>query len=86
MRVELIYTPGCRSYRKALHILEMVIAEERLPLPIELVENGIGPKTKPTLRIDGEDFALPGPKGAEKLRSAISQKWHEMTASPLLGG
>ena len=80
MRVELIYTPGCRSYLRALHTLELVIAEERLPLPIELVEEGES-KT-PGLRIDGVDVprAL---QCIDTLRDTISQKWHDITVSPL---
>ncbi|MBX9695672.1 MAG: hypothetical protein K2Z81_25030 [Cyanobacteria bacterium] len=80
MRVELIYTPGCRNYIRALHILELVIAEERLPLPIELVEEG--ESIVPGLRIDGVDVprAL---QCVDTLRDAIRQKWHDMTVSPL---
>ncbi len=82
MRVELIYTPGCRTYLRALHTLELVIAEERLPLPIELVEER---ETKiPKLRIDGVDVprAL---QCIDTLRETISQKWQDITLSPLGG-
>jgi hypothetical protein len=37
MRIELFYTPGCNSYKKALDILQTVIAEERLPLHVEVI-------------------------------------------------
>lgn len=54
MRIELIYAPGCNSYRKALDVLETIIAEERLPIPIEMLEeNGHG---APRIRINGLEF------------------------------
>lgn len=50
MRVELIYSPGCNTYKKALDVLETVIAEERLPIAIEMTEiSGV----KPTIKING---------------------------------
>jgi hypothetical protein len=58
MRVELIYTPGCNSYKRALNTLETVIAEERLPIPVELVESGQHHMVvSPTIRINGRDIA-----------------------------
>jgi hypothetical protein len=56
MRVELIYTPGCNTYKRALSTLETVIAEERLPIPVELVESGQHCIISPTIRINGEDI------------------------------
>ena len=56
MRVELIYTPGCGSYKKALSTLEMVIAEERLPIPVEMVEASRSHLGNSTIRIDGHDI------------------------------
>lgn len=55
MRVELIYTPGCRVSRKTLDNLQTVIAEEQLPIPVEVVENKehLGSNT---IRIDGHDL------------------------------
>lgn len=38
MRVELIYTPGCQFSKGTLDALETVIAEERLPIPVEIIE------------------------------------------------
>lgn len=81
MRVELIYKPGCNSYRKALHALEMVIAEERLPLPIELVEE-TSKQDEPEIRIDGESILT----CVDSLRDSISNRWIEMAVSPLLRG
>lgn len=57
MRVELIYSPGCNTYKKALDVLETVIAEERLPIAVEVIamkENG-----KPVIRINGAELGEP---------------------------
>ena len=53
MRIELIYSPGCASYKQALHALESVIAEERLPLHVELVERTSGDGGSGSIYIDG---------------------------------
>ena len=54
MRVELIYSPGCVSYKKALSTLETVIAEERLPLHVEMVEAPKNIENSPRICIDGQ--------------------------------
>lgn len=36
MHVELIYSPGCSSVESTLQELETIIAEERLPIPVEV--------------------------------------------------
>ena len=59
MRVELIYTPGCNSYKKLLDKLETVIAEERLPIPVHVIETNHDISSyadSPTIRIDGDDI------------------------------
>ncbi len=86
MRVELIYAPGCGSYEKILKKLEMVIAEEQLPLPVELVqENKL--QHEPILRIDGEAIGLPQILTcADTMRKALAEKWKEMAVTPLLAG
>jgi hypothetical protein len=56
MRVELIYTPGCNTYKSALSTLETVIAEERLPIPVELVESGHHFIKSPSIHINGADI------------------------------
>jgi hypothetical protein len=75
MRIELVYAPGCNTYQKALHMLETVIAEERLPIPVELVEDGRG---GPVIRIDGKDVA--NSSHGDNLRESISKCWRELTA------
>ena len=57
MRIELVYAPNCSSYRKALNVLETVIAEERLPLAIEMIEDN--DSTKPVVRINGAELGEP---------------------------
>jgi hypothetical protein len=54
MRVELIYSPGCNTYKKALDVLETVIAEERLPIAIEITETS--EKVTPIIRINGTEL------------------------------
>lgn len=60
MRVELIYSPGCSSYKKALSVLQTVIAEERLPLHVEVVVKSRGrlkrPSGSPAIHIDGRNL------------------------------
>ncbi len=82
MRVELIYAPGCNSYKSILRRLEMVIAEERLPVPVELIEER-KLYEDPILRINGEAVGVPT---CERMRDALSNTWREMTVSPLLAG
>ncbi|MBY0358068.1 MAG: hypothetical protein K2W82_08715 [Candidatus Obscuribacterales bacterium] len=76
MRVELLYTPGCSSYRKALNLLETVIAEERLPCPVELKE--VEHETAPQITVDGESLNAKIPC-IEELRSLLSKRWHMLT-------
>ena len=81
MRVELVYTPGCTSYQKALSVLQTVIAEERLPLPVELTEST--GNQAPRINIDGETLADSAHSCIEELRNQISAKWQDMTSKML---
>ena len=58
MRVELIYAPGCNTVRRALDVLETVIAEERLPIPVELTEQA-SHSYAPMIRINGDELGEP---------------------------
>lgn len=82
MRIELLYSPDCNSYRKALHTLEYIIAEERLPIPVELVECKVqGKKDKPSVRINGVEVQRTKETPVnclEHVREAISKKWSEI--------
>jgi len=90
MRIELLYSPGCSNYKKALNTLEYIIAEERLPLPVHLVENSSNKEGEPTVQINGVLIHKSQPSKAknsmclEHVREAISHKWHEVNLSPLL--
>lgn len=84
MRIELIYSPGCLDYKSALHKLEYIIAEERLPLPVELVEDR--QCLSPVVRIDGELVDKERAASAtchEHIREILSRKWRELTILPL---
>lgn len=84
MRVELIYTPGCTSYRKALDKLETIIAEERLPIPVELTE--ASGSHAPRIHLDGEAIADSAQHCIEELRAHISKRWHDITSKMLRQG
>lgn len=82
MRVELIYRPGCSSYSSVRDTLEMVIAEERLPIPVELVE--AGNQSSPRIRINGNEEHDSGITNTlEALTDLLSRKWKELTECPL---
>jgi len=81
MRIELFYKPGCKSYKKALGILETVIAEERLPIHVELTETN--ESHEPRIKVEGETVSESAHNCMEELRSQISTKWHELTSKML---
>ncbi len=82
MRVELIYAPGCDSYRAARNTLEMVIAEEGLPIPVELVEEEN--HGAPSVRVDGINHPS-GSHHFDNLRDLLCGRWKDITEKPLLG-
>ncbi len=87
MRVELLYAPGCSSYKEALSMLQIVIAEERLPLPVELVQDQADMTLDaPQLRIDGEIVVSKQKllQSVEAIRDLISEKWSEMAVHQLV--
>ncbi|MBX9769863.1 MAG: hypothetical protein K2X29_00745 [Candidatus Obscuribacterales bacterium] len=90
MRVELMYEPGS-SIRRVLDILETAIAEERLPVPVELIEMS-DPRRAPVVRIEGQEFSCLQltPVGSlygrnevstfiDQVRSVLAEKWTEFT-------
>jgi hypothetical protein len=84
MRIELFYKPGCKSYKKALGILETVIAEERLPIHVELTETTDSHGShEPRIKLDGETVSESAHSCMEELRSQISMKWHDLTSKML---
>jgi hypothetical protein len=86
MRVELLYAPGCSSYKKARNTLETVIAEEGLPVPVELIEEAGQVDGSPMLRINGNVLhGSPVLQHVEHVRDAICRHWKEITEHPLSG-
>lgn len=81
MRIELVYSPGCTSYRKALGLLETVIAEEQLPIAVQLTE--ASESHAPKIKLDGESLAESAHHCIEELRGHISAKWTELTSKML---
>ena len=79
MRIELIYSPGCQSAKETLSFLERVIAEEQLPIPIELVERV---SAAPIVRINGTD--LHSENTHDLIRSSISDCWRAHSAPVIL--
>jgi len=82
MRIELLYSPGCNTYKKALSTLEHIIAEERLPLPVELVEDKLYARGEPKVRIDGELLTQLGKKShsyLDHVHEILCHKWKEAT-------
>ncbi len=82
MRVELLYTPGCDTYRKAQGALETVIAEERLPLPVHLTESSIS--VLPMIILDGEPLTTHhcfDDHCLDDLREQINRRWSALTTT-----
>lgn len=80
MRVEVLYAPGCSSFYKARNTLETLIAEEGLPLPVEVVEEGTQVHGVPKVRIDGKEAVS---HQIEHLRETICRHWKELTEKQL---
>ena len=91
MRVELMYEPGS-SIRRVLDILETAIAEERLPVPVQLIEMSEQPRRAPVVRIEGQEFSCLQltPVGTscsgneistfiDQVRHLLAEKWSEFT-------
>jgi hypothetical protein len=78
MRIELVYRPGSDTYKSVQKMLEDVIAEERLPIPVELIEDKDA--NFPSIRIDGHIVDKKGIRHTfEYLRDLISHYWAELT-------
>ncbi len=81
MHVELLYTPGCGTFKKAQGALESVIAEERLPIPVHLKESA--EHRLPTIMLDGEPLSKEhhcfDEHCMDDLRGEISRRWNAFT-------
>jgi len=82
MRIELLYAPGCNNYKKARNTLETVIAEERWPCHIEMVEQAGHTYDEPAVRVDGVNHHV---NQFEAVRDFLTQKWKDLTESQFLG-
>ena len=71
MRVELVYTPGCTTYKKALHLLETV---ELTAHPAE------SDKQAPSIRLDGVALSDAAHGCGEELRLLLCRRWNELTS------
>ena len=77
MRIELVYRPDSDTYKSVQKMLEDVIAEERLPIPVEMIEDKNA--SFPSIRIDGRIVNKKGIRHTfEYLRDLISRKWNEL--------
>jgi hypothetical protein len=85
MRVELLYAPNCSTYKRARNTLETVIAEEGLPVPVEMVEETGQVDGAPTLRING-NVVHSVSHHIEHVRDAICKHWKDLTEKPLAHG
>jgi hypothetical protein len=84
MRVELLYSPGCNTYKSVRNTLETVIAEEALPIPVEMVEHSEPTEDNPRIRIDGNEVHnSAAAQTLDQLRDLLCGKWKELTSSAL---
>lgn len=78
MRVELVYHPKCNLYKSVHKVLEDVIAEERLPIPVEMVEDKVF-SNSPYIRLDGHVIMnIKQDQTFDQLRDFLHKKWSEI--------
>lgn len=80
MRIELLYAPGCTNYKTARNTLETLIAEERWPCHVEMVEHADHTHDEPAVRVDGVNHHVI-PHQFEAVRDFLSRKWKDITES-----
>ena len=80
MTVELLYWEGCPSYPEARELLENVLRERGLDLPIQVTHVGTREEAaalhfpgSPTIRIDGRDV---DPAGADEPPALTCRIYH----------
>lgn len=99
MRIELKHRAKSLSSENLRQILEEIIAEERLPIVIELNESEDCPQTCVRIHASGWDSAglhqdfHPGESGPdqrsdalsliEQMRELVLEKWHDYSKDPL---
>lgn len=78
MRVELIYHPNCNLYQSVYKVLEDVIADERLPIPVEMVEDKVH-SNAPYIRLDGHLIMnTKNNNSFNQLRDFVRKKWFDI--------
>jgi hypothetical protein len=83
MRVEVVYSPGCTVSKSVRNTLEIVIAEERLPIPVEMIET-TKDSEPPMVRIDGcEVDRLNTAHTLENFRDLLCGRWYELNTADL---
>jgi hypothetical protein len=84
MRVEVLYSPGCKASKSVKSTLETVIAEERLPVHVEMIETEEEDSAPPRVRIDGNEIRHNNTAGSfEHFRDLLCGRWHELTIAVL---
>ncbi len=84
MRVEVLYSPGCKISKCVRNTLETVIAEERLPIHVEMIETEEEGSASPRVRIDGDEVRPHNtPTNFEHFRDLLCRRWHELTVAVL---
>jgi len=64
--------------------LETVIAEERLPIPVEMVENEQADFSSPTIRVDGDEVRHSNTfHTLEHFRDLLCGRWHDINVASL---
>lgn len=80
MRVELVYRPDSDVYKSIHKVLENVIAEERWPIPVEMVEDKVH-NNVPSIRVDGRVVNTKSARHTfDYLKDLLGTKWTELTA------
>jgi hypothetical protein len=82
MRVELVYSPGCHEYKSLRNSLETVIAEECLPIPVEMVED-VHKNISPVIKVDGHVVSTETANILEQFRNLLCGRWQEINEHPL---
>lgn len=89
MRIELHHTEGCEGYQRLLHRLQAAIAEERLPVTVDVVQTAGESDPSPNIRIfDREsltlDVAAAGPQTVDALQDMLRAQWNQLTSPRFL--
>lgn len=92
MRIELKHKQNCPSSKQLRHCLEEIIAEERLPLSVEMIESD--ELEEPTVFIGADEvkgkrdgrfdrFHAEERQFLDRLRGVLLEKWNDHAITPL---